>query len=137
MKDLGVLKYFPELDALIGCEQDEEYHPEGDVWIHTLMTIDELSRIVKEEKIEDEYRILYLFYGILCHDLGKPFCSETTDEGRVTSHKHEALGIEPTISFLSRLTNEKRFIGIVCTLVKNHLAPFSNYIWQNQSLKSS
>lgn len=135
MKDLGVLKYFPELEALIGCEQDEEYHPEGDVWIHTLMTIDELSRIVKEQKIEDEHRLLYLFYGILCHDLGKPFCTETTDEGRVTSHKHEALGVEPTISFLSRLTNEKKFIDIVCTLVKNHLAPFQLYLAES-SLKA-
>lgn len=135
MKDLGILKYFPELEALIDCEQDEEYHPEGDVWIHTLMTIDELSRIVSEQKIEDEYRILYLFYGILCHDLGKPFCTETTDEGRVTSHKHEALGVEPTISFLSRLTNEKKFIDIVCTLVKNHLAPFQLYLAES-SLKA-
>ncbi|QKJ21938.1 CCA tRNA nucleotidyltransferase [Poseidonibacter lekithochrous] len=135
MKNLGVLKYFPELEVLVACEQDEEYHPEGDVWIHTLMTIDELSRIVKEQKIEDEYRILYLFYGILCHDLGKPFCTEKTDEGRVTSHKHEALGIEPTISFLSRLTNEKKFIDIVCTLVKNHLAPFQLYLAES-SLKA-
>ncbi len=135
MKDLGILKYFPELEALIDCEQDEEYHPEGDVWIHTLMTIDELSCIVSEQKIEDEYRILYLFYGILCHDLGKPFCTERTDEGRVASHKHEALGIEPTISFLSRLTNEKKFIDIVCTLVKNHLAPFQLYLAES-SLKA-
>jgi len=135
MRDLGVLRYFPELEALIGCEQDKEYHPEGDVWIHTLMTVDELARIISEQKIEDEYRIIYLFYGILCHDLGKPFCTETTDEGRVISHKHEALGVELTISFLSRLTNEKKFIDIVCTLVKNHLAPFQLYLAES-SLKA-
>jgi len=135
MKELDVLRYFPELKALIGCIQDEEYHPEGDVWIHTLMTVDELARIIKEQNIEDEYRKLYLFYGILCHDLGKPFCTQTTDEGRVTSHKHEALGVEPTISFLSRLTNEKKFIDIVCTLVKNHLAPFQLYLAES-SLKA-
>lgn len=127
LKDLGILKYYPELEALIGCEQDEEYHPEGDVWIHTLMTIDELAKILKKENIEDEHRKLYLFYGILCHDLGKPFCSEEKD-GHITSYKHEALGIEPTISFLSKLTNEKKFIDIVCTLVKNHLAPFQLYL---------
>jgi len=134
MKDLGVLKYFPELEVLVGCEQDKEYHPEGDVWIHTLMTIDELARIISEQKIEDEYRILYLFYGILCHDLGKPFCTEEIN-GHITSHKHESLGIEPTISFLSRLTNEKKFIDIVCTLVKNHLAPFQLYLAES-SLKA-
>jgi tRNA nucleotidyltransferase (CCA-adding enzyme) len=120
LKELGILKYFPELKALDGCIQDKEYHPEGDVWIHTLMTLDEMAKY----KTGDEYRDLYLFYALLCHDLGKPFCTEITDEGRVTSHKHESLGVEPTISFLSRLTDEKKFIEKVVPLVKNHLAPF-------------
>ncbi len=123
LKDLGVLRYFPELKALDGCIQDKEYHPEGDVWVHTLMTLDEMVKY----KTGDEYRDLYLFYALFCHDLGKPFCTETTDEGRVTSHKHESLGVEPTISFLSRLTDEKKFIEKVVPLVKNHLAPFQLY----------
>ena len=123
LKELGILKYFPELRALVGCIQDKEYHPEGDVWVHTLMTIDEMTKY----KTGNEYRDLYLFYALLCHDLGKPFCTETTDEGRVTSHKHETLGVEPTISFLSKLTDEKKFIEKVVPLVKNHLAPFQLY----------
>lgn len=127
LKELDVLVYFPELKSLIDCIQDEEYHPEGDVWIHTLMTVDELSRILKEQNIEDEYRKLYLFYGILCHDFGKPFCTKEIN-GKITSHKHESLGVEPTISFLEKLTNEKRFIEIVCSLVKNHLIPFQLYL---------
>ena len=127
LKELDVLVYFPELKSLIDCIQDEEYHPEGDVWIHTLMTVDELSRILKEQNIEDEYRKLYLFYGILCHDFGKPFCTKEIN-GKITSHKHESLGVEPTISFLEKLTNEKRFIDIVCSLVKNHLIPFQLYL---------
>lgn len=119
LKDLGVLKYFPELKALVGCIQDKQYHPEGDVWVHTLMCLDEMAK----NKTGDEYRDLYLFYALLCHDLGKPFCTEIV-ENRVTSHKHESLGVEPTISFLSRLTDEKRFIEKIIPLVKNHLAPF-------------
>lgn len=134
LDSLGCLKHFPELEALKGCIQDNEYHPEGDVWIHTLMTVDELAKILEESNIEDEYRKLYLFYAILCHDLGKPFCTQITD-GRVTSHKHEALGIEPTISFLSRLTNEKKFIDLITPLVKNHLAPFQLYLAES-SLKA-
>ena len=135
LKDLRILKHYPEMQALIGCEQDHEHHPEGDVWVHTLMTMDELAKIIREEKIEDEYRKLYLFYGLLCHDFGKPFCTQTTENGRVTSHRHEALGIEPTISFLERLTSERKFIDIVCTLVKNHLAPFQLYVHES-SLKA-
>jgi tRNA nucleotidyltransferase (CCA-adding enzyme) len=134
IRELGILKYFPELKVLIGCIQDKEYHPEGDVWIHTMMCLDELARIIREENINDEYKKLYLFYGILCHDLGKPFCTQEIN-GKITSHKHESLGIEPTISFLSKLTNEKRFIDIVCTLVKNHLAPFQLYLAES-SLKA-
>ncbi len=134
IRQLGILKYFPELNALIGCIQDKEYHPEGDVWIHTMMCLDELAKIIKDENIEDEYRKLYLFYGILCHDLGKPFCTQEIN-GKITSHKHEVLGIEPSISFLSKLTNEKKFIETVCTLVKNHLAPFQLYLAES-SLKA-
>jgi tRNA nucleotidyltransferase (CCA-adding enzyme) len=134
IKELGVLKYFSELEVLIDCIQDKEYHPEGDVWVHTMMCLDELARILREENIEDEYRKLYLFYGVLCHDLGKPFCTEEIN-GKITSHKHEVLGIEPTISFLSKLTNEKKIIDIVCSLVKNHLAPFQLYLAES-SLKA-
>ena len=134
LKELGVLKYFKELEDLIGCQQDKEYHPEGDVWIHTLMTVDELAKIIQKENITDEYRKLILFYGILCHDLGKPFCTKEIN-GKITSYKHESLEIEPTISFLSKLTNEKKFIETVCSLVKNHLAPFQLYLSES-SLKA-
>ncbi|RXI32629.1 polynucleotide adenylyltransferase [Arcobacter ellisii] len=127
LRELGVLKYFPELQALINCKQEPEYHPEGDVWIHTLMCLDELAKILEKEKIEDEYKKLYLFYAVLCHDFGKPFCTKEIN-GKITSYKHESLGIEPTISFLEKLTNEKKFIEIVCSLVKNHLIPFQLYL---------
>ena len=134
LRDLGVLKYFSELEKLINCEQDKIWHPEGDVWIHTLMCLDEMAKIIKENKIEDEYRILYLFYAVLCHDLGKPYCTEEIN-GKITSHKHEILGLNPSISFLEKLTNEKKFIDIILPLVKNHLAPFQLYLGES-SLKA-
>ena len=134
IREFGILKYFSELEALINCVQDKEYHPEGDVWIHTMMCIDELAKILKEEKIENENRKLFLFYAVLCHDLGKPFCTKEIN-GKITSYKHESLGIELTISFLSKLTNEKKFIEIVSSLVKNHLIPFQLYLAES-SLKA-
>ena len=73
MREIGILKYFSELQALINCIQEPEYHPEGDVWVHTMMALDEMARILKEENIENDYKELYLFYSILCHDFGKPF----------------------------------------------------------------
>ncbi len=122
LKSLGVLKHFPELELLVGCVQDKEYHPEGDVWVHTMMTIDQMV----EYKTGNSYRDLYLFYALLCHDFGKPFCTQEI-KGHITSHKHEALGVEPTISFLQRVTNEKKFIEKIVPLVRNHLTPFQLY----------
>lgn len=126
LKNFGILKYFTELEKLIGCEQEYEYHPEGDVWVHTLMVIDEMAKLVKEKKIEDEFKILVLFFASLCHDLGKPFCTKVIN-GKITSHKHEALGVEPTISFMKKLTDDKKLIDEVVTLVQYHLAPFQLY----------
>ncbi len=123
LRELGVLKYFPELKALIDCEQEPEYHPEGDVWIHTLMTLDEMAKL----KTGDEYKDLVLFFAILCHDFGKPLCTKVID-GKITSHKHESLGIEPTVSFLEKLTNDKKLIADVLPLVKSHLSPFQLYL---------
>ncbi|MGB5918262.1 CCA tRNA nucleotidyltransferase [Arcobacter sp.] len=123
LKELGILKYYPELQALIGCEQEPQYHPEGDVWIHTLMCLDEMAKL----KTGDEYKDLVLFFAILCHDFGKPLCTKVID-GKITSHKHESLGIEPTISFLEKLTNDKKLIADILPLVKNHLSPFQLYL---------
>jgi tRNA nucleotidyltransferase (CCA-adding enzyme) len=123
LEKLGVLKYFCELKALIGCPQEYEYHPEGDVWIHTLMTLNEMAKI----KTENEYKNIVLFLAILCHDFGKPLCTKEID-GKITSHKHESLGIEPTVSFLEKLTNDKKFINDVLPLVKYHLSPFQLYL---------
>ena len=123
LKDLGILKHFPLLETLIGCKQEPLYHPEGDVWIHTLMSLDEMAKL----KTGNEYKDLVLFLAILCHDFGKPLCTKVID-GKITSHKHESLGIEPTITFLNSLTNDKKFINDVLPLVKYHLSPFQLYL---------
>ncbi|OUR69497.1 polynucleotide adenylyltransferase, partial [Arcobacter sp. 31_11_sub10_T18] len=102
IKDLGILKYFPQLEVLIGCEQEKEYHPEGDVWIHTLMCLDEMAKL----RSTDEYRNLYLMLAVLCHDLGKPVTSAVVN-GKITSYNHEKEGLEPTIEFIQLLSNEK------------------------------
>ena len=125
IKSLGLLSDYPELQALDGCIQDKIYHPEGDVWVHTLMTLDEMAILLEDVELEEKRRLI-LMYAILCHDLGKPMTTEVVD-GRVQSHKHEALGVEPTISFMNRLTNDKKMIEQITPLVKYHLSPFQFY----------
>lgn len=126
LKNLGLLPYFPSLEAIVGCEQDKEYHPEGDVWIHTLMCMDELVPLFNG----DSKNNLILMLAIVCHDLGKPLCTQEIN-GRITSYKHEALGEIPTREFLSRLTNEQKLVDEVVSLVKYHLAPFQFYIHES------
>jgi len=130
LKDLGILRYFPQLEVLVGCLQEKEYHPEGDVWVHTLMCLDEMAKL----KSEDEYKNLYLMLAVLCHDLGKPATSAIIN-GKITSHNHEKEGLEPTIEFIQLLSNEKKLLDKILPLVQYHLAPFQLYL-QNSSLKA-
>ncbi len=118
MRELGVLRYFPELAALIGIKQDLKWHPEGDVWIHTMMTIDAMARLRRGE----EKRDLILMYAALCHDFGKPLTTEEI-EGRIRALGHAKAGLAPTRDFMMRLTNEEALIEKILPLVEYHLSP--------------
>ncbi len=116
--ELGVLAYFPEILSLQGVEQDPEWHPEGDVFTHTLMVIDEAAKLRSGKEFSD----LCLMYGSLCHDFGKPLTTQYIN-GKIRSHAHDVAGIQPTKSFLARLTKDKDLIDTISTLVKEHLQP--------------
>ncbi len=118
LRDCGWLRHFPELEALIGCEQDPEWHPEGDVWIHTLHCMDAFAA----ERIGEEREDLIVGLAVLCHDLGKP-ATTARERGRVTSRHHEPVGETLTREFLERLTRETSLIDAVAPLVGAHLAP--------------
>ncbi len=122
MRDLGVLKYFPELEALIGVEQEKRWHPEGDVWIHTMMAVDAMAGI----HTGDAKRDLMLMYAELCHDLGKPATTKVMD-GRIRALGHDKAGLAPTQSFMEKLTNEQDFIDKILPLVEQHLKPSMYY----------
>jgi tRNA nucleotidyltransferase (CCA-adding enzyme) len=98
--DLGVVaKLFPELQAMVGCVQEPEWHPEGDVWVHTLQVIDQarcrLDGLSRPEQIA-------VMLGAVCHDMGKPATTAFLD-GRIRSIDHEEQGVAPAAAFLDRL----------------------------------
>jgi len=98
--DLGVIaRLFPELQALSGCPQEFEWHPEGDVWVHTLQVVDRARTRVEDLPRPQQVAIML---GALCHDLGKPATTAFID-GRIRSMNHEEEGVAPAISFLDRL----------------------------------
>lgn len=121
------LRFFPELAALPGVPQDPRWHPEGDVWVHTLLALDAGAGLRAGSAFEQEV----LMFGLLCHDLGKP---ETTEEeaGRIRSHRHEQAGLRPTETFLNRLRTGKDLLAAVKAVVANHLAP-AQFIRNNAS----
>ena len=123
-RDLGVVeRLWPELRALIDCPQEPEWHPEGDVWIHTLMVIDEARTRVDD--LERPGRIIVML-GAVCHDFGKPATTAVVD-GRIRSMGHEEAGVPPATAWLDRL-NIQSLDGVdarrqILGLVAHHLKP--------------
>jgi tRNA nucleotidyltransferase (CCA-adding enzyme) len=122
--DLGVVaKLFPELLALSGCPQEPEWHPEGDVWLHTLQVVDRTRE--RLDGLAYPQRIA-LMLGAVCHDFGKPATTAVID-GRIRSLDHEEQGVGPALAFLDRL-NVWSIDGYdvrqqVAGLVAQHLKP--------------
>lgn len=97
---LGVIEQIlPEMVPLYDCPQDAEWHPEGNVWIHTLMVIDE-ARTRNADL--DRARLAAIMLSAVCHDLGKPLTTAMID-GRVRSPGHEAAGVPLATAVLDRL----------------------------------
>jgi tRNA nucleotidyltransferase (CCA-adding enzyme) len=123
---LAVLgRLLPEVKALEGCPQEPEWHPEGDVWVHTLMVIDQART-----RIDDlpHPRQVTVMLGALCHDLGKPPTTAFLD-GRIRSIDHEQAGVAPTRALLNRLNVHTiggfDVRGQVEGIVAHHLKPLA------------
>lgn len=124
---LGVFHVIhPEFPPMERTPQEPQWHPEGDVWVHTLMAVDEAAKIAKRDGL-DEQEAFALIVATLCHDIGKPATTEFSD-GRIRSHGHEQAGNEPTRKFLEKLGIEGKLQDTVAKLVTYHLAPSLLYI---------
>jgi len=123
-RDLDIVqRCWPELAALIDCPQEYEWHPEGDVWIHTLMVIDEARKRIEGL---DRGPAAAMMLGAVCHDLGKPAATAVID-GRIRSPGHEEGGVAPATALLDRW-NVQSLDGYdvrraVLGLVAHHLKP--------------
>jgi tRNA nucleotidyltransferase (CCA-adding enzyme) len=126
--ELGVVaKRFPELHALAGCPQEPEWHPEGNVWVHTLQVIDQARRQIDDLARPQQIAVML---GAVCHDLGKPATTAVID-GRIRSMDHEEQGVAPTLALLDRLNvwsvNGYDVRRQVAGLVAQHLKPGAWY----------
>ncbi len=114
----GWIRVYPELKSLIDCPQDPEFHPEGDVWTHTLLVTDEAAAIAERDGLAKDERVVLIF-AALCHDLGKPSTTETID-GRIRSRGH-CDTVEIFQAFLARIGAPFGTVERVIALCRYHL----------------
>ena len=122
--DLNIAdQLFPELVALVGVPQEIEWHPEGNVDIHTLMVVDEARKLIDDLPY---FKQITVMLGAICHDFGKPATTKFFN-GRWRSHAHDEAGVAPTVSFLDTLgiytINGFDVREQVVQLVRYHLLP--------------
>lgn len=128
LKEWGMLPVIaPELEPLAATPQDPAWHPEGDVWTHTLLAMDEAAPLIAGL---DRPRALAVTLATLAHDLGKPATTQTID-GRIRSLGHEEAGVPLAEALLERwgvhTLHGYDVRGQVLGLVGNHLKPGQLY----------
>ena len=143
LRESGWLVHFPELQALVGCEQNPEWHPEGDVWVHSCHTVDSAAWVRDQGVLPEDWTEAFMF-GTMCHDLGKPDVTITPEmvandeapKDRLwTAWGHDQAGMPHGESFLRRMTNNKKLIEKTTTIIGEHMQPFN--LWQGQGKMSA
>ena len=128
--ELGVVeKLWPELYATIDTPQNPAWHPEGDVWIHTMMVIDEAAKIIRREHMS-RHDGLVLMCATLCHDYGKPLVTKLID-GVIRSPGHSEAGVAPARAWFARLSFHASIARTVAILIREHLQP-AQLFWAYQ-----
>ncbi len=124
LRETEWLRHFPEIHALAGIPQDSDWHPEGDVFVHTCHCCDALVRLPEWQEADEASRIVYLL-AVLTHDLGKVVTTHVAERDgihRIVSPGHEEAGGPLTESFLERIHAPAAIRERVVPLVTNHLA---------------
>ncbi len=118
---------FSMLKKLGEAEQSPVHHPEGNVWNHTLLVVDEAAKCRQESSDPRAF-----MWAALLHDIGKPTTTRSR-KGRITAYDHDKVGAELTDDFLSAVTDDKLLIDKVVQLVKYHMQIL--YVIKNMPLK--
>jgi tRNA nucleotidyltransferase (CCA-adding enzyme) len=120
----GWLDLYPELARLVGFEQDPVWHPEGSVWEHTLQTVRQAVLIARRDNLSTEDRGILVLAALL-HDVGKPYTTQTREDGRIISPGHAEVGEWIASTFLNSIGCPPAIANRVCTLVREHMSHLS------------
>lgn len=108
----GLMEHIiPEIELLKGVDQPPEFHPEGDVFIHTCLVLEKLE--------QDNVLDIVLALGALLHDIGKPKTYSKTD--RVRFNRHEYVGASMAEKICKRLKFSNKQVGEIKALVSEHM----------------
>lgn len=118
LEQMNALEFFAPLHLYPSTPQDEASHPEGNLWNHTLMSIDTMASF----RTGDSNRDLYLMFAILLHDCGKP-STTIVDNGCINAPGHAAAGVSIAKDFIEKLTNDKKLIKNALPLILHHGTP--------------
>ena len=118
LRDCRWVKFYPELEALIDCPQNPLWHPEGDVWNHTLLVTQAAAEMRKNSPDD-----LIFMLAALCHDFGKPHCTVIESGGRITSGGHDTF-TEPAEKFITAIWNRTDLPERVLPLIARHMHPW-------------
>ncbi len=121
--------WFPEAEALIAVPQPPRFHPEGDVWNHTMAVLDKAAALREQAK-----EPLGFMLSALCHDFGKAVTTELV-KGEYHAYEHEKQGVALVERFIQRLTGEKALIAYVSNQSLEHMRP-NKMAQQGSSRKS-
>jgi len=127
LRATGWIVHFPEIENLFGVQQDPDWHPEGDVGVHTMHVLNAAAHIAERDGITGDDRAVLLFAS-LAHDFAKPSTTELRErDGRArwTSWGHEPAGGPMARAFLDRIGIKSAVVDQVVPLVENHLAHHS------------
>jgi len=106
---------FNMLYELENTEQSPQHHPEGNVWNHTMLVVDEAASVKERSKDKKAF-----MWSALLHDIGKPATTKKMKK-RITAYDHDKVGAELSKKFLQQFTKDEDFIKDVCGLVRYHM----------------
>jgi tRNA nucleotidyltransferase (CCA-adding enzyme) len=124
LRETGWIEHYPELHAIVGIPQDAEWHPEGDVFIHTCHCCDALVGLPGWQHADHESKIVFAF-AVLTHDFGKASMTQHVERNgirRIISPGHEEAGVALAESFLRRIDSPNAIFERVLPLIRNHMA---------------
>ena len=125
LAETGWIENFPEFNAIRGVPQEPEWHPEGDVFVHTCHCCDAMAALPQWQNADEESRVVYLL-SVLAHDFGKAV-STTTElrdgRPRIVSPGHEMQSVALAEAFCARIDLPLGLRKRILPLVANHMIP--------------